>query len=360
MTRAVVELAHDDRGAVQRFELELPRGHVAFEGHFEGAPVFPAAVLVDEVLERVERAWPADGRVRRVRSLKLHEGLRPGDRIAVVLTRHDPHAVGVEVTRGEARVASATLVLDDVAEEDAGPPQRFCAIVPTYDNPETVRRVVTAVRRHVSDVIVVDDGSADAGRTACAELGRDGLALVVRRPHNGGKGAAVKDGLRRALELGFTHALQIDADDQHDADDIPLLLAASRAEPRALVTGKPSFDRTAPRARVWGRKITQFWGRVETGGRLDVDSLCGYRVYPVREALASGTRGDRMDFDPEIVVRLAWRGAPVVLVPTRVRYLRAEEGGVSHFRMVKDNALISWMHTRLCVTAILRAVGVER
>ncbi len=348
-----VELGREDRGGEQRFELELPAGHAAFAGHFEGAPVFPAALLLDEALARVERVWPSAGRVARVRTFKLHEGLRPGDRISVRLVRQGDAEIRLEVTRANARVASATLVL-------GGEALRVCAIVPTYDNPQTVRAVVEAVRRHVPDVIVVDDGSADAGRRACEELARAGLARVVRREHNGGKGAAVKDGLRRADELGFTHALQIDADGQHDADDVPRLLDAARASPAALVTGKPIFDASAPRARVWGRLLTQFWGSVETGGRANVDSLCGYRVYPVRASLAAAPRGDRMDFDPEILVRLVWSGVPVVLVPTRVRYLRPEEGGVSHFRMLQDNALISWMHTRLCVGAILRAAGVGR
>lgn len=228
-----------------------------------------------------------------------------------------------------------------------------CAVIPTYDNAGTLRAVVDGVRRHVPEVIVVDDGSGPEARAEAEALGREGLADVVFRERNGGKGAAVKSGLVRAHERGFTHALQVDADGQHALDDAPRLLSAAQARPEALVLGLPEFDATAPRSRVVGRRISVFWVRVETGGDFIRDPLCGFRVYPVEAALQAAARaGDRMDFDPEVVVRMVWDGVPVVHVPTRVRYIPAEEGGVSHFRMVHDNMLISWAHTRLCLERI--------
>ena len=169
----------------------------------------------------------------------------------------------------------------------------------------------------------------------------------MHREHNGGKGAAVKSGLRKASELGYSHALQVDADGQHTLEDIPKLLAKSEGEPRALVLAAPVFDESAPKGRLWARRITNFWTNIETGGNVIDDPMCGFRVYPVDAALAANARGDRMDFDPEVAVRIAWGGAPVINVPTKVQYV---EGGVSHFRMVHDNVLISWMHTRLCIS----------
>lgn len=231
---------------------------------------------------------------------------------------------------------------------------RPCALVPTYDNPATVRAVVERIRRWLPDVIVVDDGSGPEGREAVAALGREGLAHVHHRPVNGGKGAAVRDGFRLARERGFTHAVQLDADGQHEAADIPAFLEAARAEPRALVLGRPIFDATAPNVRMRGRLVSRFFTDLETGRRVIADPLCGYRVYPVEAALASGTSGDRMEFDIEIAVRMAWNGCPVVNVPTRVRYVPRSEGGVSHFRMFRDNVRISWIHTRLCTVAVLR------
>jgi glycosyltransferase involved in cell wall biosynthesis len=231
---------------------------------------------------------------------------------------------------------------------------RPCVLVPTYDNPATVRRVVEDARRHLGDVVVVDDGSAAEGRGAVEALGKDALAQVVFRRENGGKGAAVKTGFAAAREMGFTHALQVDADGQHALDDMPRFLEAARKNPRALVLGCPVFDASAPKSRLVGRRITQFWSRIETFGPVITDPMCGFRVYPLAAAIAARARGNAMDFDPEIAVRMVWAGVPVINLPTRVRYVSAEEGGVSHFRMVRDNALISWMHTRMVFGAILR------
>ena len=236
---------------------------------------------------------------------------------------------------------------------------RICGLVPTYDNPRTIREVVNRVRAHLPDVIVVDDGSADPGRIAVEALARDGLARVLRRSRNGGKGAAVKDGLRFAAELGFTHCLQIDADGQHDAGDIPRLVDASRTRPEALILGQPMFDDSAPSLRRKARLISRSLTDLQTGKRVIQDPLCGFRVYPVQPAIdVIGARGcgDRMDFDIEIAVRMIWNGCPVVNVPTLVRYLSAAEGGVSHFRMVRDNLLISWAHTKLCTGALARLI----
>lgn len=237
---------------------------------------------------------------------------------------------------------------------------RVAVLIPTYDNPSTIRGVVEAARSYVPDVLVVDDGSADAGREACAALARDGLATVVRREHNGGKGAAVKTGLERLRALGFSHAFQIDADGQHRIEDMPRFLAAAEAQPQALVLGSPVFDESAPRARLIGRKITCFWTNVETLGHVIRDPMCGFRVYPVATAVSARVRGNAMDFDPEIAVAIAWAGAPVLNLATRVRYLSREQGGVSHFRMVRDNLLISWMHARMVLALAVRLVSHSR
>jgi predicted LPLAT superfamily acyltransferase len=232
---------------------------------------------------------------------------------------------------------------------------KLCVVIPTYDNPETIAAVVRGAQTWVPDVVVVDDGSAEAGRAAVDAL-RDMPGMhVLRREKNGGKGAAVKDGLRLAHELGFSHALQVDADGQHLLEDIPRFVEAARECPEALVLGEPKFDASVPKGRLHGRKITTFFTRVEMRGRRTIhDPMCGFRVYPLDEALLAKARGNAMDFDIEIAVRMAWRGVPIVNLPTQVRYVGATEGGVSHFRMVRDNWLISCMHVRLVLGAILR------
>jgi glycosyltransferase involved in cell wall biosynthesis len=177
---------------------------------------------------------------------------------------------------------------------------------------------------------------------------------VVFRPHNGGKGAAVKTGLEWARDRQFDYALQIDADLQHDPKDIPKLVASVRDAPEGtLVLAQPIFDGSAPRGRLRARKISVFWAMVETLGRKVGDPLCGYRVYPVATALRVRARGNAMDFDPEIAVRLVWAGVSVVHVPTPVIY-RAD--GVSHYRGVADTLLIAAAHVRLCTEGVLRLI----
>lgn len=229
------------------------------------------------------------------------------------------------------------------------------ALVPTFDNPRTVRGVVERVRARGLDVLVVDDGSGSDGRAACAALAAQGLATVIHRDENGGKGAACKDGFRRARELGYTHAFQIDADGQHDLDRIPAFVEAARAAPDALVLAYPQYDATAPRARRVARRLTDFWVAVEVGGRGKVrDAMIGFRVYPLARGDALDRVGDGMEFDIEAAVALVRGGAPTVNLPVRVRYLSADEGGVSHFRPLRDNLRFAWMHSRLCTVGCMR------
>ena len=237
---------------------------------------------------------------------------------------------------------------------------RTCAVIPTFNNPLTIAGVVTEVRRHLDDVLIVDDGGHDEARRTLDGLAGRGAARVIRRDRNGGKGAAVKTGLHAARELGFSHALQIDADGQHDTADIPTFLARAAERPQAAVQGHPVFDATMPRGRRAAHALTNFMVLLQTGGRFIVDPQCGFRVYPVDAALEVAARGDRMDFDIEIAVRLHWAGVPIVNVPTGVRYLPAADGGTSHFRPVRDNVAISWMHARLLLSSIswrLRRLG---
>lgn len=233
---------------------------------------------------------------------------------------------------------------------------RIAVVIPTFDNPDTVRDVVERVSRHVPDVFVVDDGSGEATRAVVEKIGRDRLARVHHRPVNGGKGAACIDGFELALRSGFTHALQVDADGQHDLDDIPRFVELSKAVPEALVTGRPVFGADVPFGRKHGRKLSNFFCHVETLGRVVDDPMCGFRIYPL-----SGGRwrecGPRMEFDVEVAVRMVWDGTPVINVPTHVLY---PEGGVSHFRLFIDNVRVTAVHTRMCLRTIARWPTIRR
>ena len=231
---------------------------------------------------------------------------------------------------------------------------RCCAVVPSYDNPETIRGVVERIRSCLPDVFVVDDGSARAGREACAELERDGLAKVFRLERNRGKGAAVKRGLAEADRAGFSHVFQGDGDGQHDLDQMPRFLEVARESPEKAIFGYPVYDESVPGLRRVARQITRFWVDLEAGRGVIRDSMVGFRVYPLAPTLAILPRSNRMSFDVEVAVLLVWAGVSLVNLPVGVRYLSEEEGGRSHFQPFLDNLRLSWLHCRLCTTASVR------
>jgi glycosyltransferase involved in cell wall biosynthesis len=228
-------------------------------------------------------------------------------------------------------------------------------LIPIYDHGRTIRDVVKSLEAHALPCLIVDDGSGEPTARALAALEREFDWVVVRRlPENRGKGAAISRGLALAADLGFTHAITMDADGQHDTGDVPRFLEASRADPSALVLGEPVFDESVPTARRIGRRLSCVLVQVETLSRAIHDPLCGFRSIPVApalEILASARLGQHMEFDPELAVRMVNAGARVVNLPTLVRY---PAGGTSHFQMFRDNVRISWFHTRLLAVMLSR------
>ena len=234
-------------------------------------------------------------------------------------------------------------------------------LIPSYNTGERLFSTVSAARAQWSPVWVVVDGSTDGAGERLQQMAASdpGLRVWVL-PENQGKGAAVLHGLRAAQEAGFTHALTMDSDGQHPAELIPAFMKASKARPEAMVLGRPVFDASAPMLRVRGRRVSNGWTQLETLFAGIGDSLYGFRVYPVAALIAIMARQPwmrRFDFDTEAVVRLAWRGVKPINIDAPVKYLTAEEGGVSHFRYVRDNALLTWMHTRLMLEFVLRLPG---
>lgn len=232
---------------------------------------------------------------------------------------------------------------------------RPCLLIPTYDNPDTIEAVIRGAREYLSEIIVVNDGSGREARAALDRIADAGLALVIHRPINGGKGAAVKTGFAAAIERGYTHALQVDGDGQHDLAAIPRFLERARHSPRAAIFGYPEYDASAPALRRQARKFTQFWVDLEIGERGKIrDTMIGFRVYPLDSVSALRIRGNRMDFDIEIAVKIAWAGIPIENLPVAVRYLSAEEGGRSHFQPFRDNLRFAMLHSRLCTVGATR------
>lgn len=221
--------------------------------------------------------------------------------------------------------------------------------IPVYNHEHGLATMLDALAACGAPCLLVDDGSNEACAAALRQMAANHSSWLSleRLPVNGGKGAALIAGFAWAARHGYTHALQIDADGQHSASDIPRFLGVAREHPQALVLGYPVYDHTVPRARLIGRYATHIWVWINTLSFTIKDGMCGFRVYPLGPVNALLRRvqvGRRMDFDVEIAVRLLWQGVQVINLPTPVRY---PADGVSHFKVWRDNAQISWMHTRL-------------
>jgi len=238
------------------------------------------------------------------------------------------------------------------------PSRTHLILIPSYNTGGKVLQTVWDARRIWQPVWVVVDGSTDGTLDALRALARDDPGIrVLALPHNQGKGAAILHGLREADAAGYSHAMTMDADGQHPNDKIGEFMAASRANPDALILGRPVFDASAPRVRMHGRKLSNWCAELETLGAGIGDSLFGFRVYPIsplREIMERQPWMRRFDFDAEAVVRLCWRGVRPINLAAPVKYFRPEEGGVSHFRYLRDNVLLTWMHVRLILEGLVR------
>ncbi|WP_277963747.1 glycosyltransferase family 2 protein [Pseudomonas sp. RIT-To-2] len=229
-----------------------------------------------------------------------------------------------------------------------------CAVIPVYNHELAVPAVVAELLDAGLPCVLVDDASSPACATVLQQLACTEQVWLVRLPVNQGKGGAVMAGLREAARLGFSHALQVDADGQHDLQDIARFIGESREHPQALVCGYPRYDASVPKGRLYARYLTHVWVWINSLSLRIPDSMCGFRVYPLLATLRLINRvqlGRRMDFDPEILVRLAWQNQPMQWLPTKVHY---PQDGLSHFRLFHDNALISKMHAKLFFGMLLR------
>lgn len=232
---------------------------------------------------------------------------------------------------------------------------QYCIVIPNYNHTHAIADVLSELAELSLPIIMIDDGSdADAKQIFSILQQRYPFLRLLTHSENQGKGGAVQTGLRYAFANGFSHAIQVDADGQHSLNDISKLIAASESAPENVVSGCPIYDSSVPKHRYLSRYITHFWVWVETLSFDIVDSMCGFRVYPLQyteRLMNKRALGTRMDFDIEILVRLYWQGARVTFIPTHVIY---PEDGVSHFRALHDNLGISWLHTRLFFGMLVR------
>ncbi len=228
-------------------------------------------------------------------------------------------------------------------------------VIPIFNHGVAALKTVEKLLIYDLPIFLVNDGSDDVSSKILGEIAtKHAIVTLVERSHNGGKGAAVKSGLDAVHKHGLTHALQIDGDGQHDTGDVGRFVEAAMKCPDAIIVGCPVYDDTIPKGRLIARYLTHFWIWIETLSFEIRDSMCGFRVYPLAstiELLKQSKTGNRMDFDPEILVRHYWRGTRFVTLETKVIY---PPGGTSNFKLFHDNWLISAMHTRLFFGMLLR------
>ena len=239
---------------------------------------------------------------------------------------------------------------------------RPAILIPNHNHKDAIVALLDRLSVHGIDCLIVDDGSEpQTQRILKRQAAERGWVQLLRRAHQGGKGAAVMDGLHLLHGAGYTHAVQMDADGQHDSDDLPKFLHESQAHPSALILGKPAYGPDVPRIRLAGRQISRVLVWLETFSFAISDPLLGYRVYPIRETvevLSRHSLGRRMDFDPEIAVRLNWNGVAVRNISTQVSY---PVNGFSNFRLFGDNLSMVCLHLRLLLTMLRRQfAGVPR
>lgn len=236
-------------------------------------------------------------------------------------------------------------------------PMKLCIIIPVYNHERAIVQVIANLKQYGVPCLLVNDGSSEACNAVLEDLAKQESAwlTLINRAENGGKGAAVIEGFNAVIKLGYTHALQIDADGQHNTADIPRFLAAAQQHPHAMILGKPVFDDSVPKSRLYGRRVTNFWIAINTLSLAIADGMCGFRLYPlsaVAQLMTTHQIGQRMDFDIDSVVRLYWQGVEAINIPTTVNY---PSDGVSHFKLWRDNLMISATHTRLFFGMLIRS-----
>jgi glycosyltransferase involved in cell wall biosynthesis len=240
------------------------------------------------------------------------------------------------------------------------PSSGFCPLIliPSYNSGQLL---VPTVRSAIEfscgcPVWVIIDGSTDGSDRELEQAGLSGVD-IIRQEANAGKGSAVLLGVERAVAAGYSHVLTLDADGQHPAWQIPSVLERGSESPGACICGRPIFDDGAPKARIYGREISNFLAWWTSGFVLCADVLYGFRLYPaaaLESAFRQTGRARRYDFDPEVLVRLSWMGIPAINFDSPVRYPKKSEGGISHFNYLRDNLLLAGMHARLLSLGLMR------
>ena len=328
---------------------------VFFKGHFDGQPMMPAAaqVLMINALLSSGSNWNLS--VHGGEKIKFSQTIEPGDMIALHVLKENQKSAQFTLHKQDGSLATRGRLQLTQLENQVDSDRKICGLIPVYNNPMTIERVVKSFITHIDTVIIIDDGSNDGTQSKVKALAANNPQVHIQHHDcNQGKGAAVQTGLKLANELGYDDVLQVDADGQHNLEDIPEFLRTRQKYPGAMIMGAPVFDESIPMVRKYGRKLTHLMIALEAGTTRLPDAMCGFRLYPVKPVLRLGSMSSRMSFDPEVMIRAHWAGIDIKTIATKVRYLSQAEGGVSHFKMIQDNVLHVCTHTRLLLQAPLR------
>lgn len=331
-----------------RCRVRMNAAHYLYGVHFPGNPVTPGVCLVQMATEILGKKYGKELQLFRSRSIKFKHPLLPGDEPTFVFTKvktaDDTMSANVDIVCGQTQFATMSL------QCKAAEQRRLCTIIPTYNNAATLAQVVESVRNYCSDVIVVNDGSTDATANVLASL--SDKVTIVAYERNRGKGHALVAGFRKALEMGFTHAITIDADGQHFADDILSLTDALSTCGNGIIVGARNLtEENMPRQNTFANKFSNFWFRLQTGVNLP-DTQSGYRLYTLSALHGLSLITSRYEAELELLVYAAWAGVSIAWVPVKVYYPPADER-VSHFRPVYDFVRISILNTVFCAAALV-------
>jgi 1-acyl-sn-glycerol-3-phosphate acyltransferase len=351
--------------------IRLNAAHLVYAAHFPGEPITPGALLVQVVTEALGAALERPWELRRVAQAKFLTPVCPDrvERLVITYTKIERTETGVSakaVLSGaeEGPCYARFAVEGDWADGDPEPrpatgatavPKapdrvRLCVVVPTYNNAGTVCDVVERIHRYTEHIIVVNDGSTDDTVARLHQLPFD--ITLIDNPRNQGKGAALRDGFRRAQAEGYEYAATIDSDGQHYPEDLPRLVEALVQHPGALIVGSRGLRQAnMPGRNTFANKFSNFWFTVQTGRALP-DTQTGFRIYPLHRLAGLSLLTARYEAELELLVFSAWRGTPLVPVPIRVYYPPREER-ISHFRPALDFTRISLLNTVLCMLALV-------
>lgn len=230
----------------------------------------------------------------------------------------------------------------------------ICIIIPTYNNAKTLKSVIDKCLKYTPSVLVVNDGCTD-GTSRILDSYKSPSLMSVQYLPNRGKGYALKEGFEYARMKGYRYALTIDADGQHNADDIPNFVQAIRRSPDTLVVGCRNIEAdNMPKRNTFANKFSNFWFRIQTLQTL-TDTQSGFRLYPLRRLGRLRWLTARYEAELELLVFAAWQNVELISVSIQVYYPKEEER-VSHFHPYKDFLRISLLNTILCFLAVVYGI----